>query len=257
MSLARKARERALARKAAVEHATAAFCAPTKTAPAPHPAATPAATPEQRASAQMQLRMRHDLRRLKEIKSIERKIAAKRTMLPEYAAWVRGLLDADTVGSGADDVLATVMVWEIDVGDYSGALDIAEFVLRHGIALPARYARDAAALVVEEIATAALKEQAASRRFDRAVLDRVDALTADMDMHDEIRAKLVKAIGVELAADVEDLCTDGDTPDAGHADALSTAIATLRRAQSLHDRVGVKDRLRRLERIEKQNQPPG
>src|SRR5687768_5578830 len=56
-----------------------------------------------------------DRRRLHDIQSIERKIDAKRGMLPIYRPYIEGVLQA---GTGAqDDVLMTLMVWYLDVGD--------------------------------------------------------------------------------------------------------------------------------------------
>jgi hypothetical protein len=102
------------------------------------------------------------------------------------------------VGSGtAADVVPTCMVWLIDVGAYGEALDLVPFLLRHRVEMPRRYERDVATIVVEEIADAAARAQNAGERFDQAVLDTADALTSGLDIHDQVRAKLLKAIGIE------------------------------------------------------------
>lgn len=96
------------------------------------------------------------------------------------------------------------------------------------------------------IANAALKAQLAEQPFDLGVLHRVEELTADADMHDEIRAKLFKAIGFEMVREIDAM---GEQPAAlMHAAALA-ALEPLRRAQALHERCGVKDRIKRLEKI--------
>lgn len=231
MTPARAAQDRALARVAAAE-----------TAPAPA-AETHSGTPQERATAQINLRLQHDLRRLRDIQSIEKKIEAKREMLPHYAAWVDGLVAA---GTGLEeDVLPTVMIWRIDTGDFAGAMVLVEHVLAHNVPLPARYERSAPALIVEEIATAALKAQQAGESFPVQTLARVDALTAQADMHDEIRAKLKKAIGVEQMRTAEDEAAE----PLARAAAAALALETLRRAQQLNERVGVKDRIKRLEKM--------
>lgn len=205
--------------------------------------------------AQILLRLVHDMRRLKAIQSIEKKIEAKREMLPAYRDWVMARLHAaaEAGKAVADEVIPTIMVWLIDVGEYRGALELAEYMLHHDLPMPARYQRTAAALVAEEIATAAAKVQAAGERFDLNVLVDAKILTADADMHDQIRAKLFKAIGMETALDAE----------AGNTDAFGTALDALRRAQQLDDRVGVKGRIKQIEKaIEAasaetaQNSPP-
>lgn len=165
-------------------------------------------------------------RRLKAVQSIERKVALKRELLPEYAAYVQGALEG---GKGAqDDVLMTVMVWRIDVGDIAGALDIAEYALAHNLTLPDQYERDTATLVAEEIAEAALRQGGEVGVED---LERAQAAVADRDMPDEVRAKLHKALGyAERESDPEQ------------------ALLHLRRALSLSERCGVKKDIERLER---------
>ncbi len=201
----------------------------------------PAASAPSPAARQIQLRLQHDLRRLKDIKSVAAKIAAKREILPAYHAWVDGALAAATPDA-ADEVLPTVMVWSIDTGDWERALALAEHVLRHDLPLPARYQRDAATLVLEEIAEAALRDQARGEPFPLAVLEQVEALVESVDMHDEPRAKLQKAIAAELAR-------AADTAAAPAARALTErAIAALDAAQRLDERAGVKTQRRALEK---------
>lgn len=208
------------------------------------------ASPSDRAQATIAMRLAHDLRRLKEIQSIQGKIAAKREMLPEYRSWIIGLLDAASeTGQGVqDEVLPTIMVWLIDTGNFHDAMPLIEYVLRYDIALPARYARSAPALIVEEIATAALKAQLANESFDLEILYRIEELTAEHDMHDEIRAKLQKAIGFALAETAEAFAANGTDP-AHPVELAQQALVHLRRAQQLHDRVGAKDKIKRLEKL--------
>eukprot|EP01034_Spumella_vulgaris_P018455 gene18455-23578_t len=131
------------------------------------------------AQAQIMLRLTHDLQRLKQIQSIELKIAAKAEMLPEYRNWVVGLLHAaEQTGRGVqDDVLPTVMIWLIDTGQYHDAMPLIEYVLAYDIALPTRYERNAPALIVEEIAEAAIKRQGNGAEFPLDVLEDVERLT--------------------------------------------------------------------------------
>ncbi|SLK09674.1 phage terminase small subunit [Novosphingobium mathurense] len=244
MSLARRHRDRVLAAKTVASAPDGG--AAVVPAAAPSSAAGAAnASPENRAAAQIALRLTHDLRRLKEIKSIDLKIAAKREMLPHYRDWLVGLHKADAgVGSGiAAEVLPTCMVWMIDVGEYSDAIDLAEFMMRHRVEMPARYQRDTATVILEEIAEAALKAQAAGEEFPLCILDGVDHLTYGEDMHDQARAKLLKAIGVEQLRRAEESEAETSAPR------LNAALDALREAQRLHDRIGVRDRIRRAEKL--------
>nr|WP_299594028.1 phage terminase small subunit [Sphingomonas bacterium] len=196
------------------------------------------------AEANMRLRLIHDLRRLKDIKSIDAKIAAKREMLPAYRDWCAGLIAAAaTTGEGVqEEILPTVMIWSIDVGDYAQAIELAEHVLLHKIQLPPRYNRDAATLVTEEVAEAALK--AGDAGFPIDILDAVDDLVAGIDMHDQVRAKFNKAVGVELhrLADAEP-----DAPDIGRT--RVRALAALREAHRLDVKAGVKGRITAIEKL--------
>jgi hypothetical protein len=237
MSLARKHRDRIFASQMA--------SAPALGSGLSSPASD-AGTPAERAAASIAMRLQHDLRRLKEIQSIARRIDVKREMLPAYTDWVAGLLDGGrNAGAGiAEDVLPTVMVWLIDTGDYARALLLAEHVIAYDVPLPSRYERSAAALIVEEIADAAIRAQTAKAPFPLDVLEHVAELTADADMHDQVRAKLHKAIGTELARAADAI--DPAKPE--FAALAQRALDPLRRAVALHDRVGVAGQIKRLER---------
>ena len=206
-------------------------------------------TPVARNAATVALRFRHDRQRLKQIKSKELKVAAKRQMLPEYQAWCDGLLDASRRvegrqldPTGADDVLPSIMVWCLDVGDWTRGLMLASFVLRFSIPMPKHFVRDAATLVLEEIADAALRAQARSEAFPLYVLEAVELLTDGIDMHDEPKAKLFKAIGAELVRAAGEATGDAIVPT------IERAVAVLTRAQDKNERVGVKTMLRGLEK---------
>ncbi|SFU01407.1 phage terminase small subunit [Halomonas saccharevitans] len=184
-------------------------------------------------------------RTLKGIKSTEQKVAKKRELLPEFDAYVAGVLEA---GTGAqDDVVMTVMIWRLDVGDLAGALAIAEYALRHGLDAPDRFERDTPAIVAEQLAEEAIRQleaphadtdegraAVANAAAELAMhLSRAEALTHDADMHDPVRAKLHKALGYAQRA------------RGGHA---AEALEHLRRALALNDRVGVKKDIEKLER---------
>lgn len=193
----------------------------------------------------MQAALFEDYRLLKSTQSMERKAEIKREILPKYAEYVAGVLEA---GQGAqDDVLMRVMLWRIDAGDLAGAIAIAQYAIKHGLTPPDQFERGTAAIIAEEVADQALKqldEEGADTTALLVHLEDVEALTRDADMHDQIRAKLHKALGYAYRA-------TGQLDDAQHH---------LERALALNDRIGVKKDLERLERERKQNAaaaPPG
>jgi hypothetical protein len=179
----------------------------------------------------MLAKLASDRRRLKAIASIERKVEVKRAeLLPEYVDYVAGALSG---GRGAqDDVLTTIMIWRVDAGDYAGALDIARYALAHRMTLPDQYDRPLATAIAEEFAEAALTAFKRGETFERAQLDEVAQLTAQADMHDQVRAKLHKVIGYAA-----ERAGDG-----------TAALEHLCRALALDSRAGVKQDIARLEK---------
>ncbi|WP_321851165.1 terminase endonuclease subunit [Pseudomonas paraveronii] len=188
-----------------------------------------------------------DRLRLKAIQSNEGKAALKLQLLPEYIPYVEGVLEA---GNGAqDDVMTTVMVWRIDVEDYSGALDIADYVLKHKLIMPDRFERTTGCLVAEEIATAALKAQKANGSFDLGILHRTVELTEAEDMPDQARAKLFLATG---RATLHGITAE----EPGQPGQIQAGIDLLKRAIELHDGCGGKKDLDGAERLLKKHAAP-
>ena len=165
---------------------------------------------------QMLLQLTEHRRRLKTVQSNERKAQLKREFLPAYASWIAGLLDADA--SGQDDVAMYVMIWRIDAGDYTGALDIARHAIKHGRVLPQRF---------DEV----MRAFSAGESFSAAILTQVLDIVESQDMPDQSRARLHKAMGYALR--------DNDQAVA--------ALNHLKRALQLDNSSGVKTEINKLE----------
>jgi len=90
----------------------------------------------------MLAKLAEDRRRLHDVQSVERKIDVKRQLLPEYQAWIDGVLEG--ASGQQDDVLMTVFVWAIDIGDYATAIKIARYALPAKLTMPDQYKRDVA-----------------------------------------------------------------------------------------------------------------
>ncbi|HEX2794715.1 MAG TPA: phage terminase small subunit [Croceicoccus sp.] len=188
-----------------------------------------------------------DLNTLRNIESIERKIEAKRTMIDRYLPWVDGAIEGDT--GAQDEVVVTVLIWLIDLALWPTALDVARYVLAHDLQLPERYSRKPATLIAEEFAEAGLRSPP---EIDLVTLQAVQELTAGVDMHDQVRAKLHKAIGLALAARADAFDPEAESGVAGgKAALLDAALAELNRALGLNSKSGVKKLIEKLERDRK------
>lgn len=259
MNIFRRHRERELARQSASVPAEVPSAGAGEGGAPPVHAALPGSQPGSEAptgqAAIMLIKLTEDRRRLSEIQSVERKIAVKRDeLLPEYAAWIEGLLAAaDDLPEGQpQDVLTTIMMWRIDAGDFDGALDIAAVVLAKAIPLPSQFVRTPACAVAEQIADAIILDPvlAGSKR----IIEAVEALTNSHDMPDEVRAKLFKAYAVIAEAELKEIDAHGEAPDgpAGHAAALiDHGLTRARRALELDQNAGVKGLIKSFESRQK------
>lgn len=182
-------------------------------------------------------RLRIDQRRLSQFQSHTTRADMKREMLPAYDGWIEGALSANTGQS--DEIVTTCMVWSVDAGLYRDALRLAEYVIGHNLPMADKYQRTAACFVVDQLSEAALLNFKIASTNNPAIeidiLLRLQELTADKDMPDEARAKLLKAIGYT------------QRQSTNQADQAS-ALIWLQRALAAHTDVGVKKDIEVLER---------
>ncbi|WP_337049257.1 phage terminase small subunit [Serratia fonticola] len=176
-------------------------------------------------------KLAEDKRSLARLQSSDRRSAFKRKVLPDYAPWTEGVLQS---GKGTqDDVLVMVMIWLIDIGEPGTALPLAAYALKHGLTMPG-YDRQTATIVAEEIANAALTLHSLSQPLDLTVLQQTLELTADKDMPDEARSKLLKALGYALE----------------QVGQHKQAVIAFEQALRLNQRAGVKKDISRLNKAE-------
>lgn len=187
-----------------------------------------------------------DRRRLHALQSVKSKIALKAQLLPNYHAWVDGVLAAGK--GGQDDVFATVLVWSIDAGDYERAVQMAHYAVTHKMTLPDQYKRDIPTMLVDEFSEAYLHGKLAEDpALAIKVLALIGNLTDGSDVPDQARAKLYKALGYASL-----VLADGDDDKrdlAGQARVYALAAHShLQHALSLFQGVGVKKDIEILER---------
>lgn len=192
------------------------------------------------------------MRQLKSVQSTEKKVEAKRMLLPQYLDYLDGVLAADA--GVQDPVVTTLLVWMLDVGDWMPALDVAAYCLRHQLALPDRFNRNVPTLLLDETSEAAIKGQLQGTNA-LAVLAKVDELTQKLDAHDQARAKLHKAIGWAAMGKTHTQDLNTEQIKALQLDQVRIALPHLQRAVELHAQVGVKKDVERLERRLKELQP--
>lgn len=185
---------------------------------------------------EMQLmQLKQDQLRLRQMQSIDARNKLKPELLPAYDAYLDGVLAA---GHGQqDEVVATLMLWHLDVASWQRGLQLAAYVLEHGMKMPDRFERTPATLIAEEVANTALTALKAGEPFALAVLEETHQLTQEHDMPDEVRAKLLFALGLALQP------AEDSAPEL-----LAIASANLTEAIRLHERVGAKKDLERIER---------
>jgi hypothetical protein len=169
---------------------------------------------------------------LSQIQSVEAKAKRKLELLPEYSAYVTGVLDAGT--SAQDNIIVTMMLWHFDVGQLSKGIELASFALENKMVMPEGHKRTLATVAAEEIADHVLAGvMSDDDRVD--ILETIStalAVTEGEDMPDQVRAKLYKAYGRALREGGE----------------LETALSALNRAMELDKGVGVKKDIETLER---------
>ena len=192
---------------------------------------------------ELQLAQLHQHRlRLKDFQSVEKKIEAKRAMLPEYDPYVDGVLQARP--GTQDDVIATVLVWHIDAGNYARALEIAEYALASGIKPPDQYNRNLPTIVQDEVAEAILAGKL-NGADALQVAAKAMALTDQADTPDQAKSKLYKAAGWAVLGKTGSHDVDMATRT---LKACKEALPLLQRAMELDTRAGVKKDIERLER---------
>lgn len=191
------------------------------------------------AHEQIMHRLRMDQSALRRVQSDQSKAALKRQLLPHYDGWIEGTLEGD--GGRQDEVITTLMVWAIDAGDYLLAVSIGRYVIAHGLAMPDRFNRTAATLLVDEICDPILVQVKADDTTDvtpyLTMLDDVAEITKSQDMPDVVRAKLHKSRAFALRN--------------GTTEQQTEALELLRLALTLDAGAGVKKEIDRLARVVK------
>jgi hypothetical protein len=142
-----------------------------------------------------------------------------------------------------DDIVGTMLVWAIDIGDWPLALELGDHVLAANLGLPERYKRSPAVLLAEEIAESALRVATACRApCSRRRWPSPPTTTCPIRC-----AKLHKALGLAFQAEAEAFDPEAESQRAGGKRALvDAALDHTSRALVLDQHAGVKKVIERL-----------
>ncbi len=205
--------------------------------------------------ALVRMDLAHDLRGLKELKSREAKVARKRELLPKFDAYVEGVIDAAEAARARDpsfrapqdDVVVRMLIWRLDTGDLPAAAALFTFAQTHGFQLGPLFKRDLPTMVAEEAADHALDAVKAGTPIPRGHVFALQAIrdaVAGLDMPDEVKGRLHKAIGLEITRAAGEATSPADA-----AAARDAALSELTRARQLDPRGAKIDNvIQRLER---------
>ncbi|WP_249963572.1 phage terminase small subunit [Histophilus somni] len=167
-------------------------------------------------------------RQIKNAKSFSLKNELKMQFLPEWEAYLQGVLNANA--GVQDQIIGQLMIWCIDVAEYDRAIEIATYMLKHNLALPEHFSRDLEDAFAEEMANAWINCD--PHLVSLSQLERVAVLVQGLDMVDEVSAKLNRALG-------EAYFEHGD---------LANAQKHLSDAVEFNPRVGCKPLLQKVEK---------
>lgn len=202
---------------------------------------------------QQLIQLNSDKNRIKNIQSKQNKAELKRQLISKYKPYIDGILE---VKPGVQDAIVTEMlVWAIDIADYSFALDIAEYVLQYNLKLPDRFERSEACFITEDIADEFLRTLKTLDDVSIDILERLERLITNenlsksqRDMPDEVKAKLYLALG---KAEIR-FVTGETLTDLTHA---IRARDFLEQACSLDDKCGGRTDLNKMSKLVSKLEP--
>lgn len=152
---------------------------------------------------EMRMALQGDQGRLKMLKATERKVEMKANLFENYVPYIDGILE--TRPNVQDDVLATMLVWAVDINNYDYALDIMEYMLQAKINMPDAFERSVATFVYEQVALKQIDLLSAEEDepFNLDVLLKLEQLLHQekkfpenaLDMVDQVKARFLVALG--------------------------------------------------------------
>ena len=174
----------------------------------------------------MEAALEVDLQRIGEINSHELRRQLKREeLLPKYQEYVQQYRDSGL--SFPNSVLMYVLIWLFDTAEFDKGLELADFAISQGQALPERFNRDIPTFVADEVIDWAEREYKAGRSPEPYLTNLLPRVDGEWTLFERIPARYHKQIGI-LALDQRD---------------FAKAITHFERAEALFESIGVGTRL--------------
>lgn len=194
----------------------------------PYSSSTALASP---ANAQKHLKLMEDalaidLERISAINSREARQQLKRDeLLPKYLDYVQRYRDSGL--NHANPVLMQVLVWLFDTAQFEQGLELANFAMEQGQAMPERFRRDIPTFVADELIEWAEVEHKAGRSPEPYLSDLLTWVDGRWVLFEKIPARYHKLLGI-IAMEAKD---------------WAQAITHFERATELYPEIGVGTRL--------------
>ncbi|WP_122436636.1 phage terminase small subunit [Pseudomonas viridiflava] len=167
-----------------------------------------------------------DLERISAINSREQRQTLKREeLLPKYLEYVQRYRDSEL--NFQNSVLVYVLIWLFDTEQFTQGLELADFAMSQGQALPERFNRDIPTFVADEVIDWAEAEFKARRSPEPYVSNLLPRVDGEWELFERIPARYHKLLGL-IALNRQD---------------WPVAIAHFERAEALYESIGVGTRL--------------
>lgn len=208
----------------------------------PYSSSTALASP---ANAQKHLKLIEDalaidLERISAINSREARQQLKRDeLLPKYLDYVQRYRDSGL--NHANPVLMQVLVWLFDTAQFEQGLELANFAMEQGQAMPERFRRDIPTFVADELIEWAEVEHKAGRSPEPYLSDLLTWVDGRWVLFEKIPARYHKLLGI-IAMEAKN---------------WAKAITHFERATELYPEIGVGTRLAGARRALDKQQPAG
>ena len=175
--------------------------------------------------ALMTTALAEDCARLSDLNNLgERQRLKRDELLPKYLDYVQRYRDSGL--NHPNPVLMQVMVWLFDTEQFEASLELADFAMRQGQAMPERFRRDIPTFVADAMIDWAEAEHDAKRSPEPYLSQLLPRVDGEWQLFERIPARYHKLLGI-LAMDQKQ---------------WAQAICHFERATALYPGIGVKTR---------------